>query len=467
MSHISISRNPNNPHAGAQAFRKAFAWTIGVLVALCGVFLALGYLQGPKLSNAQLDTDAVVASSDQTLRLFLNQAIAAIDAGAVTVEPAAAVSVSSEADLISVKFEQPLQYGTQYTVTVDGVVSPSGGSASAIDYSFTTGEAELYYLDRGVPVDEIVRTGLSGSERTVLFAGEGIQEFTPVGDLVAFTTASADRLGALHLVNPESGITEQLLLPEVGEVADLDASRAGATLGFTISSDDPGPIETVSHTLYTVDLDRGRDVVAISDLDGDPMRVTGWQFIPGTANIVALTTESTVVRVDTASGEVVPLGQFFEFGRVSADGSHVVVGDARGSASLLLTDGSERRLLASPVDGKQPFLGDADANAADDLVAKMVLVGEDGHTFSSILAYDDGAASRILFQTVEDRGAILDFRVSPNGQFVAVEVQPNVSAFDSDEYVMSARPRSVATYIVEISTGAVTRSVEGFGAIWR
>jgi hypothetical protein len=257
------------------------------------------------------------------------------------------------------------------------------------------------------------------------------------------------------------------LLPEVGEVADIDASRSGSTLGFTISSADPGPIETISHTLYTVDVDRGRNVVAVTGIDGEPMRVLGWQFIPGTSNIVALTTDTTVVRVDLASGDVVPLGQYFEFDRVSADGTHVVLTDPRGSAAVSVSDGSETRLFPSPIDDEQPFLGQTDVDATGALIAKMVLVGQTAGTFSSVLAYDDGDVSRVLYQTVDDKGAILDFRVSPNGQFVAVEVHPNFSVFDSDEYVMTARPRSVTTYIVEVATGAVTRSVEGFGAVWR
>jgi hypothetical protein len=462
---ISISDSPQR--SNPRSFRVAFAWTVGVLLALCGLFLALGYLQGPKLSSAQLDTEGVVASNNQTLRLFLNQSVAAVESGAVTVEPASTVSVSSEADLVSVQFEEPLRYNTEYTVIVSGLVSSSGGSTSEIRYSFTTGEAELYYLDRDVSTDEILSTRPTGSERTVLFAGEGIQEFVAAGDLLAVTTAAADRTGTLWLVNPQTGIQERLVLPEVGEVTDLDGSRSGATLGFTISSDDPGAIVTVSHTLYTVNLDRGRDVVAAVGVDGKPMRVQGWQFIPGTSNIVALTTESTLVRIDSATGDVVPLGRYFEFDRVSADGSHVVVGDPRGSAAVSLADGSDRRLSASPIDGRQPFLGSTDANAAGVLIAKMVLVGSPGNTFSSVLAYDNGEVSRILYQTVGDKGAILDFRVSPNGQFVAVEVQPNVSIFDSDEYVMVARPRSVTTYVVDVASGAVTRSVEGFGVLWR
>ncbi|WP_255558953.1 hypothetical protein [Salinibacterium sp. M195] len=467
MSHISISPRPPESRHSAQSFRRTFGWSVAVLLVLCGVFLALGYLQGPKLSNAQLDTDAVVSSSGQTLRLFANQIIAPVDSAAVTVEPAAAATVSSDGDLVSVQFAEALDYGTEYTVSVEGVVSPSGGPESTLKYSFTTGQPQLYYLDRGVPNDEILQTEFNSQERTVLFAGEGIQEFVPVGDVLAVTTAAADRTGTLTLVNPDTAVSERVLLPEIGEVADLDATRSSSLLGFTISSPDPGPIPTISHTLYTIDVARGRDVVAVTGLDGDPMRVLGWQFVPGTSTIVALTTDSTLVRIDTASGLVVPLGGYFEFDRVSADGSTVVVSDTRGIASVTLSDGAELRLNPSPISGEQPFLGQSDADAAGNLVAKMVLVSESGGSFSSVLAFDDGEQSRILYQTVGDKGAILDFQVSPNNQFVAVEVQPNVSSFDADEYVMNPRPQSVTTYFVEIATGAVTRSVEGFGLVWR
>lgn len=467
MSHISISAPPPEAAHNIRSFHRTFAWTVAALVVLSGIFLALGYLQGPKLSSAQVDGDAVVESSDQTLRLFANQTIAEIDPDAVTVEPAVDATASSEGDLISVQFSQALDYNTEYTVSVEGVTAASGGPESTVSYSFTTGEPELYYLDRGKPNDEVIRTGLTAHDRTVVFAGAGIQEFVPVGDIVAFTTATADRTGTLMLANPDTGVSERVLLPEVGEVADLDATRSGSLLGFTISSQDPGPIPTISHTLYTVDLDRGRDVVAVADLDGEPMRVTGWQFVPGTTAIVAVTTESTLVRVDTVTGLIVPLGGYFDFDRVSADGSTAIVSDTTGSAAVTLSDGTDVRLHPSRIDGEQPFIGQTDANAAGDLVAKMVLVGEAGASFSSVLAFDNGEESRILYQTVGDKGAILDFEVSPNNQFVAVEVQPNVSTRDPDQYVMNSRPQSVTTYLVEIATGAVTRSVEGFGAIWR
>ncbi|WP_246837377.1 hypothetical protein [Salinibacterium sp. UTAS2018] len=467
MSHISISAPPPEAANSMRSFRRTFAWTVAALVVLSAIFLALGYLQGPKLSSAQVDGDAVVESSDQTLRLFANQAIAEIDPDAVTVAPAVDATASSEGDLISVQFAQALDYNTEYTVSVEGVTTASGGPESTFNYSFTTGEPDLYYLDRGEPNDEIIRTGLTSQDRTVVFAGAGIQEFVPVGDVVAFTTAAADRTGTLTLANPDTGITEQVLLPEIGEVADLDSTRSGSLLGFTISSTDPGPIPTISHTLYTVDLDRGRDVVPVLDLDGEPMRVTGWQFVPGTTAIVAVTTESTLVRVDTVTGLIVPLGGYFNFDRVSADGSTAIVSDTTGSAAVTLSDGTDVRLQPSPIGDEQPFIGQTDANAAGDLVAKMVLVGESGASFSSVLAFDDGDESRILYKTVDDKGAILDFRVSPNNQFVAVEVQPNVSTLDTDGYVMSPSPRSVTTYVVDIATGAVTRSVEGFSAIWR
>ena len=77
-------------------FRRALALTVVALSALCLVFLGLGYLQGPKLSSAQVDADAVVAQAGQQLRLFANQAVAQVGADQVTVTPAVPFTVTHE-----------------------------------------------------------------------------------------------------------------------------------------------------------------------------------------------------------------------------------------------------------------------------------------------------------------------------------------------------------------------------------
>ena len=78
-----------------RGFRRALALTVGILVALCAVFLTLGYLQGPKLSSAQVDPRGVVEQSGQQVRLFANQAVAQVAPSQVTVAPAVDFTVAA------------------------------------------------------------------------------------------------------------------------------------------------------------------------------------------------------------------------------------------------------------------------------------------------------------------------------------------------------------------------------------
>ena len=63
-------------------------------------------------------------------------------------------------------------------------------------------------------------------------------------------------------------------------------------------------------------------------------------------------------------------------------------------------------------------------------------------------------------------GTISDFEVSPNGQYVAVESVPNVASSVSDGYFADERSTSVTTIIVDLDTGAVVRSMQGFRLSW-
>ena len=63
-------------------------------------------------------------------------------------------------------------------------------------------------------------------------------------------------------------------------------------------------------------------------------------------------------------------------------------------------------------------------------------------------------------------GSIGSFAVSPNDQFVAVEVTPSVTDAEPDGRRVNGRPTSITTVIVDIETGAVVRTLEGFSPVW-
>ncbi|MCU1441591.1 MAG: hypothetical protein JWP85_2588 [Rhodoglobus sp.] len=440
-------------------FRRALAFTIATLGGLCLVFLGLGYFQGPKLSSAQLDTAGV--------RLFVNQPIAQVSPEQVTIEPTTPFTVTNGDGLVALQFKQSLLYGTDYRVRIDGVANATGGPASSIEYRFTTTSPQLYFLDRGEPEDSIVRTGLSGASREIVYSGRHIQDFAAIDrNTLAVVTLTDENTSSLDLVSLRDGVSEKLLLPDVGSIAKLDVSTPGSVLGFTLSSAKAGVGQLNSRTLYTVDLDAGRAVQPVLDLDGEPMRVLGWQFVPGSSLIAALNLDRSVLVVDPASGTATPLGQLQELHRVSPDGTIITGSDPFGPVAVTIANGEQTRLKASPLDGRTPFLGETEVLPNGDRIANAVLPNATNTQYASLLLYDDGTTSRVLYRTIDDAGSIQDFSVSPNSQYVAIETVPNSAASVSDGYFYDARSTSTTTVIVDVATGSIVRSFEGFDLAW-
>lgn len=444
------------------AFRRALALTVAALVVLCGVFLALGYLQGPKLSSAQVDTRGVVEQGGQQVRLFANQSVAQVRPAQVSIAPAVGFTVSTQGDIIAVQFDSRLKYATDYRVTVKGVTSVYLAQPSTISYGFTTDSPTLYYLDRGDPADDIVTTGLSGADRTIVYSTPHIQDFAVLDEFLAVVTLNDDHTSSLTFVNTDTSVVESVRLPDTGSISALDASPAGNTLGFTLTSAAGGQNNS---TLYTIDLTAGRAANPVLGLNGKPIDVLGWQFLPGTGSLLALTFERSLLRVDP-DGTVSPLGQFLSFDNIAVDGLSVSMADSFGEVSLELATGAVTRLEPSPVDGQKAFQGATAVLPNGARVQKVVVPDPSGKRFSSLLVYDGGTAARVLYQTPGDGGSISDFTVSPNGQYVAIETVPDASASLSDGYYFDARSTSVTTVIVDVDSGAQTRSVEGFGLSW-
>ncbi|MDH6181220.1 hypothetical protein M2152_001402 [Microbacteriaceae bacterium SG_E_30_P1] len=448
-------------------FRRVFLAVVGALVLLCGVFLAIAYLQGPKLSDAQIDLVSAIAQPDQQLRLFLNQQIDDIDPDQITVTPATAVSVSTSGDLVAVQFDTPLRYDTEYTVRIDGVRSAALPQSSTVEHRFTTGAPSPLYLDRGTPNDAIVRVGLKGSEREVIFETPGIGAFAATGQVLVVSTVDAEGISRLMLVSLADGAVEELRLPEEGTVTDLAVSDAGPIIAFTFTPSAPVDGEVFGgRRVLAMNLEQGRTLFTVGELGGEVFPISSWRFVPGARSMVVQGTEDTTFLLDAAPEAVpVPIGRFTDILGISRDGSTMSASDALGGVLVSLEDGETERFEPSLIEGSSPFLGEVEVLPDGDVIEKAALQTTEGR-FLVVMAVDDGETGRVLYQTPAQAGSIENFRVSPNGQFVAVEVVPVIADAVSDGYLVDQRSTTITTVIVEIETGLIVRSVEGFGLLW-
>lgn len=455
-------------------FDRTFWILAGGLAAISAVFLLLGTLQGPKLSSAVVDPQRVTEQAGTQLRLFANQPLTEVTAEQVTVTPAAPVSVSVQDDLIVVQFDQRLRYSTEYTVEVHDVGATSRDATANFTYRFTTAPGSVLYLDRDDAGDEILRAPLLGSGRgEVVVAAEGIQHFAPVEGVIVLARDDAAGGSVLESVQPGvGGVVEQIHLPEGVRVQQLIAPPVGTLLGVVLTSvpvegDEQG-IPEYTKTLTVIDLAGDRTVTPVAGLDGSPVSVITGEFLPDGTTLIAHALDQTVLRVDLAgSSLVLPIDQVQTVYGLSTDARKLTGADAFGVIYLDLESGDEARLDPSLFEGDLAFGGEAIFTAGDIWVQKVAIPDATGGSFRSLLVADDGSgASRLLLSTVDDRGSIGGFTVSPNDQFVAVEVTPSVTDAVPDGRRVNGRPTSITTVIVDIETGAVVRTLEGFSPFW-
>jgi hypothetical protein len=461
--------------SAAVPFRRALAITVVCLVILVAGFAGLTYLQGPKLSSGSVDADRVVARAGQQLRLFANQSIRDVSKKDVSVSPSVPFTVNTSGAVIAVQFTDRLRYGTKYSVRVSDVANAFQPRVSTFDYSFTTAPAEIYYLDRADPAagtgqeDSIVRTGLRGNERTVVYSAPRIQQFVVFAQAVAVTTLADDGTSLLSLVGLSSKLVEHIPLPGPGTVDALQGEADAGLLGFTFTSAGAAVAREFNSVLMRIDLTGAHTGTPVPDLAGTPLSVLDWSFLGGSTSIVAHGEDQTVLLIDAAkSGPPVPLGQYTGLGRSSPDGKTIVVSDVFGKIAYSLADGTETRIPSLPIAGAYTNGGEVLLLGRGTARVQQVAVFDSatGGKFQSYLVYENGTTSRVLYQTKDDAGSIESFSISPNGQFVAVNVIPDYASSVSDGYPVDAQSTSISTVFIDIASGAIVRSVEGFDVSW-
>jgi len=453
-------------------FRRLFWMLSASLAVTAAVLLGVSSLQGPRLSSATVDTARVTEQPGQQLRLFASQPLADVDAAQVVVTPETPVSTTVDGSLLVVQFEQRLRTDTEYIVEVRDVAAQGRSATSTIEHRFTTAAGAVLYLDRGDTVDEVLRAPLQGTGRgEVVHAAEGIQHMAPVEGVLVVARDAPGGTSVLESVQPSSGVVQNLRLPEGVRVDALIAPPVGTLLGVILSSapvdgEQQGVPEYAS-TLAVVDLAGDGTVAAVPGLDGGQLAVDQGWFLPDGSTLIVHGRDQTVQRVELLTGLVLPIDQVPTAYGISNDATRLTGADAFGGIIVDLDSGEQSRLDPSPLDGEFAFGGEALLTAGELRVQKIAIPDESGGVFRSALIADDGSgASRLLYRTPDDRGSLGALSLSPNDQYVAIEVTPSVEDAQSDGRVVNSRPTSITLVIVDVASGTVVRTLEGFSPRW-
>lgn len=460
-----ISTDQLRDRAGAYRRFNRGIWVAAVVSFALTALGVWGYSwEGPRLRSAAVDQVAAVAGPGAVLSLSGDRALAAISEDQVTVVPGARLSTDVSGNTVSIRFETALDYGTEYVVTVDGVKGDNGSPVAQWSYSFSTPAAQFYYLDRDPEgPDRVMVAGVDSAPATEVYSAEHIDAFVPVGATIAvfFSTPNGS---AIALIDPVTGRGENMVMPPDVVVVDVFTPAAGTTIFFTVSSIGGGDF---SRTLMALDTAQAKPAQAVRGPDGGLLRVSAAAVRAGGLQLVAWVDEWFAYLIDTQTLSAIYLAQAVtQLWSVTSDGSEVVWVDAGGPVAVNLDTLDKTRIPTVPLAGLEVVNGTTHQLSDGRRVQKVLLPDAEGKSFVSMLAIGDDDGLRPLFRTPNDSGSIGTFVVSPSDQYVAIEMTPRAVGGLDDGYLVQPRDESVTLVIVEVGTGDIVRTVQGFWPVW-
>jgi len=448
-------------------FHRTWLAVIGVLaVAAAGLGVA-SIAQGPRLASATINAAAATERAGQRLVLQSDQPLAAVEPDDVTVEPQAPIELTADGGRLTVRFTGMLRYATEYRVSVP-VRSAATGAASRLDYRFATPDVATFSLLRHQPggddSDRVVRHSLSGATDDVtMFEAPRIQEYVPLGEAIAAVVLDAAGAPSLVLVGPD-GTPTPVSVPPARGIRSLKVAASGNLLGYLLEREDAAGVTTLM-------------VLDLSDASWVPLEVRGpadtalsaleWTFVPGRTSVVVQALDQQLYLVDPVAGSAAtPLGQHTELRGFLTGTLRLVVADPDRGAIIDLAEGTTTNLdlpLAVVPPGLYP---DAFVLTSSESYVELY-TNPMGHAevgARSILYRVDAGGTRELFRPATATSRIGAVCLSPNGQYLAVEVIPGDTT--RDEYRDAPGWSGTTIYYVDATSGVTSRGVAGMAADW-
>ena len=447
--------------------RRRFLVTLG---AVLGVLVLVGtglgvasLLQGPRLSDVQVDAAQAIESSGSRVILTANQALAEIDPSQVTVEPAVPFTVDASGRGVGVRFTVPLDDTTTYTIRVSDVVGAGGGPSTTLTTSFETPPSTIFLLRRDVEgKDKIFLTDLGGERAVAVFEHDRINDFRATSTKLVVAVEEDD--GSRLLVMDRDGKNpRELKLPGEGYVGAIQVSERGGLVGYSYSDRELSDTQGRASVLVTQSLS-GDDDPQIVEVAGEEASVFVWQFVPDSAAMLFIDFDGALSLLDRSSDTgVQSLGLATTIQGISRGTYTAIVERLDGSVvELDLADGSEQPLPASEPDygtatSITPFPGGT--------LRHVVARDESGLPVGQavIRVDDEGAASPLV--EVASTDSILQACASPSGQYAAVVIAPDLANNPYDGMLLPL-PEAVETHLIDMDSGEEIVALTGFDASW-
>ncbi|MBW8761327.1 MAG: hypothetical protein JF592_01925 [Microbacterium sp.] len=454
---VSQARTPS------RRFLLALTAVLGVLVVVGAALGFVSLTQGPRITNVQVAPAEAIESSGSRVILTANQALSAIDASQVTVEPAVPFTVDAAGRGIGIRFTVPLDDSTKYAITVADVESTGGGPSATLKAHFTTPASSMFILRRDVSgKDTIFLTDLSGENAVPVYSHDKIDDFRATSTKLVVSVEDDD-LSKLYVMDRDGKNPRELKLPGKGYIGSIQVSERGGLVGYTYSDKEISEDEGRASVLVTQSLSGG-DKPKIAEVGGEQTSILVWQFVPDSAAMLFIDFNGALSLIDhSTDAGVQSLGLAANIQGISRGTYTAVVERVDGSVvELNLADGSEQPLAASNPDYGSaitivPFPGGT--------LRHVVSVDATGYPNGQAIIRVDDAGTATSIVEVGSTDSILQACASPSGQYAAVAIAPDLAKNAYDQMLLPL-PENVETHLLDLRTGKELVALTGFDSSW-
>lgn len=451
--------SPERTRRSPRRFRLAAGAIVGVLVAASTTMAVVALERGPQVRAVTGDTALTVSQQGVTVTVRTDQPLDPSSADGIRIEPDAPAQIDVNGASVRVRFTDTLAFATDYRIVVPRLEGQTTGTTSATEFAFTTPALTVTTLERGGAFDRsagdddrVVRHDLSHGADETLISAPRIQEYADDGDSVVALTIDAE--GTSHLLHTRPGEEPRSVsTPGAGDVRLLRASSDAGHLGYvyTGSSDDGAEVYTSALFMLDTTVDGSSPRVVVG-LDGEPLQTAAWQFVPGSAYLVAQTAQGSLMLIDS-TGAAPPrvLGELGDLRSFLPGTTSVVVGSVAGLSVLDLTTGS---IEAVP------------GTAGGGVGSGALVVSMDATvtwTPSEVTRSTAGADAVTVTRAAAGE-RIEEVCVSPSGRHLAVGVVPAGAPIDG--YPARADWQGRATDVVDAVSGETVARVTGTRPDW-
>lgn len=433
---------------------------LGVLTLLAGVGAVAALTQGPRLTKVTFDGAAAIESSGTRLTLTANQALSGIDADDITVTPATDFTVDAQGRNIGVRFTSPLHDDTTYTVTVAGVTAVGGGAAVTLETSITTVPASIVMLQREGTggFDMVVSMPIDGMTRQTIFTHEHIEEVRVAPDALVILVEEDER-SAVIVTDRDGTNPRYVTLPGDGYVTSLQVAQRGGTFGYLFTDRELTETSGRASILYTASIHDPAAPPVELDLASADRSVGDWMFVPDAQGILAVTFAGDLLL--TESGNSALLGTAYAIDGISRGTYEAIIDRSGIPVGVNLQTGVETPIKLPALSGTPGRVEPASDGGQLWAVTQRDAAGmPTGHAIELVSA--DGSVRPVIENDKTE--PILQFCVSPSGQYVAAIVAPNYANNPYDTYTRPM-PKTL-TRIVAVEDGSVISELNGFDISW-